>query len=212
MQDTGRALATRRRSRRAAASFALLLLGSGGLGACVPLAVGAGGTAGYVTLQERPAREAANDTAIHAQVSDALFREDHVLYGRVGVDVIEGRVMLTGVVPSEADRQLAERLARQADGVREVINEIQVGSYSGAGDWSHDAWITTQLRTRLTTDLDVSAINYSIETVNGVVYLLGIAQDEAELRRVTDHARRVPGVRRVVSHVRLKTDPRRPAV
>ena len=59
-------------------------------------------------------------------------------------------------------------------------------------------------------DGDVLSINYSVETVNGTVYLIGIAQDEAELVRVIEHARGIEDVKRVVSHVVLKDDRRRP--
>ena len=65
-------------------------------------------------------------------------------------------------------------------------------------------------RGKLLVDSDVLSINYSVETVNGTVYLLGIAQDEAELARVTEHARSIEDVKRVVSHVVLKDDRHRP--
>ena len=58
-------------------------------------------------------------------------------------------------------------------------------------------------------DQDVRSVNYSIETVNQVIYLMGVAQDEAELQRVVDHARNVAYVRRVVSYVQMKEDPER---
>ena len=38
---------------------------------------------------------------------------------------------------------------------------------------------------------------------------MGIAQDQAELERVTGHASNIKGVSRVVSFVLLKDDPRR---
>ncbi len=40
-----------------------------------------------------------------------------------------------------------------------------------------------------------------------MVYLIGIAQSPAELERATNHARAIPYVRKVVSHVRLKDAP-----
>jgi osmotically-inducible protein OsmY len=66
---------------------------------------------------------------------------------------------------------------------------------------------TTQLRSKLLLDKNVRAINFNVETVNGVVYLIGIAQDQAELERVTNHARTITNVVKVVSHARLKDDP-----
>ena len=50
----------------------------------------------------------------------------------------------------------------------------------------------------------ILAINYAIETVGGTVYLIGIAQNDAELERVKNHARSIEYVRHIVSHVRVK--------
>ena len=55
----------------------------------------------------------------------------------------------------------------------------------------------------------MQSINYSVETVDGTVYLMGIAQNGSELQRVQDHARNLAYVRKVVSYVRLKDDPKR---
>jgi osmotically-inducible protein OsmY len=48
------------------------------------------------------------------------------------------------------------------------------------------------------------AINYNIETVNGTVYLIGIAKSQLEVDRVIAHARSLGYVKRVISHVRIK--------
>ena len=48
------------------------------------------------------------------------------------------------------------------------------------------------------------AINYSIETVAGTVYLIGVAQNGVELEKVIDHARGLSYVRKIISHVRIK--------
>jgi osmotically-inducible protein OsmY len=117
-------------------------------------------------------------------------------------------VLLTGQLPSEEMRLEAVRLAWQADGVEEVINEIQIGD-SSVGDLATDTWISTQLKTDLLLDSEVYSINYSIETSNGVVYILGVARSQAELDRVIDYARNLANVRRVVSYVRVMDDAER---
>ena len=66
-----------------------------------------------------------------------------------------------------------------------------------------DTWVSTQLRTKLLLDRDIRALNYNVETVNGVIYLIGIAQNELELERVTNHARTIENVEKVISHVRV---------
>ena len=171
--------------------------------------VGAGATAGVAVAQERSVGAAIDDTKIKLLIGNALLHKDPDLFRRVDVDSVEGRVLLTGSVKQADDRVEASRLAWQYQGVREVLNEIQVTDKSGLVDYAKDAWITTQLRTKIMGDTGILDLNYSIETVNGVIYLLGIAQDEPELDSVTGYARTIAGVRKVISHVRLKDDPRR---
>ena len=50
----------------------------------------------------------------------------------------------------------------------------------------------------------VRSVNYTIDTVNGSVYLIGSARTQAELDRVTEAARNVPDVKRVVSYVEIR--------
>ena len=98
---------------------------------------------------------------------------------------------------------VALKLAWKVEGVTDVYNEIQVAE-SSFSDLAKDSWVTTKLKSRITFDENVYAINYSIETVAGVVYLLGVAQNQEELDRVIAHARDLGYVKRVISHVRLK--------
>lgn len=116
---------------------------------------------------------------------------------------------MTGAVDTAEFRVKAARLVWSIEGVQEVINEIEVNPDFTLLDSAKDTWITTKIRARLLTDPDVVDINYTIETVNGVVYLLGIAQSDAELKRTTWQIQQVSGVVRIVSHVVLKNDPRR---
>ncbi|NQV79230.1 MAG: BON domain-containing protein, partial [Alphaproteobacteria bacterium] len=90
-----------------------------------------------------------------------------------------------------------------------VFNELEVRNRAGLVDYFKDVRIANELRLKLLTDKEVSAINFSVETVNTVIYLMGVAQDQGELERVTAHASNIKGVSRVVSFVLLKDDPRR---
>ncbi len=182
-----------------------------GLGACTAtgMVVGAGAGAGVTAAQERGFKGAMFDTEIRLQINHLWFQESTSLYAAVNLQVQEGRVLLTGGVPDPETRLSAVRLAWQAPGVREVINEIEVDDTSTLVDAARDEWIAAKLKAKLLVDREVSSINYSIETVNASVYLIGVAQDQAELDRVIAHAKNISYVRRVVSYVRLKDDPAR---
>ncbi len=190
-----------------AAALILAVCGAG----CTPTgaAIGAGASAGLAGAQERGFRRTVSDSVLTVEIKELWFRTNFDMFSKVDATVVEGRALLTGMVPNPDMRVEAVRLAWQVDGLREVINEIEVADRAGLFDGARDFWISTQLRAAITFDRDISAINYSIDTVNGVVYLMGVARDQSELDRVTNHARNLSYVRRVMSYVTLRDDPKR---
>ena len=192
------------------AALALVLAAPLSLAGCADVIIGAATTTGLAIAEERTVGNAVKDLTIQAELNHLFFQDDLDLYNDVSISVMEGRVLLKGSVPTHEDRIRAGWVARQAARAEEVINELQVTGEGGILDYAEDRWISFKLRARLLLDLDILSVNYDIETVNGTVYLLGIAQDEDELEQVKAHARSVGGVERVVSHVIMKDDPRRP--
>ena len=178
------------------------------LGACQSLLLGGAAVVGVAAVQERSVGAALDDATIQLLINQKLLETDEVLFLRVGIEVLEKRVLLTGSVTTPDNRVEAVRAAWQVDGVREVLNEIQIAERD-ALSYLNDARITAQLRFQMLTDAEVADVNYSVDTVNGTVYLMGIAVDQAELDRVSDYARAISGVENVISHVRLSDDPRR---
>ena len=55
----------------------------------------------------------------------------------------------------------------------------------------------------MTFDRNIQSINYSIDTVAGTVYLMGVAQNQAELNKVIEVARTIPHVMQVVNYVKM---------
>ena len=199
--------------RRAGGAAALVLALAAPLSftGCAEFVVGAVTTTGLAIAEERTVGDAVEDLSIQAELNHLFFQDDLDLYNDVSISVVEGRVLLKGSVPTHEDRIRASWVARQASGIREVINEMQVTAGGGIFDYARDRWISLRLDTKLLFDFDILSVNYDIETVNGTVYIFGIAQDEEELEKVKAHARSIEGVKHVVSHVMMKDDPRRPA-
>lgn len=175
------------------------------LGGCGPSTViGAGAVAGNAAMQERGFVKTVEDTAIEAKISANLLSYSAELFVDVSSEVYEGRALLTGKVKQTKDRIEAVRIAWNVSGVTEVINEIQVTDKSDLLDAARDHWVTAELSAKITIDNRIKGVNYSIDTVNGTVYIMGIAQSQAELDRVRNHARQLAYVRRVISYVRIK--------
>ena len=178
---------------------ALALSGCTGLG----LAAGAAAVTGIAVAQEGGIRRAVSDTSIKARINDAWLKYDLGAFVKLSTTVNQGRVLITGVVQNPEHRVEAVRLAWQVPGVEQVINEIRVADSTGITGFAKDAWITTRLRTSIALDREVQSINYSIDTVQGIVYLMGVAQNQVELNRVIEKGRTIAGVKQVVSYVKL---------
>ena len=178
---------------------------------CTPTGavIGAGATAGVAASEERGIRGAVRDAGIRIEINDLWLNAGLEMFNRVSLQIYEGRVLLAGRVPTQKMADEAVQLAWQPDNVREVINEIQVKRGAGIEAFARDALINARLDSQLLFTDGVSSINYSTRAIAGTVYLLGVAQSQAELDLVFRVARNIPDVKAVVSHVLLIGDPRR---
>ena len=175
------------------------------LSSCAPVFMAGGGAlVGGTALQERTVGTQINDKAIWGRIVAALAEKDKG-YSDLSIEVNEGRVLLIGQLPTPEDRLEVLKIVWKQQGVSEVINEIQVSddehSFKG---FATDSWITTQVKSKLLFAQDVRSVNYNVETINRVVDLIGIAQNQEELDDVTSIASKVKYVEKVVSYVRLK--------
>ena len=187
-----------------AAVLALPAALGGCIGAVVVGGMAAAAGGGYVVAQERGPEGLAGDFAITTEIKQAMMKTDPNLDPAVAVTVYEGRVLLTGQVASPEMKMAAARIARETPRVRAVYDEIEVTGNDTFFDDAKDAWIGTQVRSGMVFDPDIRSVNYIVETDNGSVYLIGSARSQRELEQATDIARRVRGVRRVVSYVEVR--------
>jgi osmotically-inducible protein OsmY len=175
-------------------------------GCALGAAAGLGASAGVAAAQEGGLSRAAKDTRIQAEINRLWFEYNVDMFTKLDLTVNQGRVLITGIVQNPEDRVEAVRLAWKPKGVKQVINEIRVSKGEGFTGYARDTWISTRLRTALTLERNVQSINYTIDTVQGTVYLMGFAQSQRELNRVLEIARTVPDVKQVVSYVKLVGD------
>ena len=161
------------------------------------------------SVKEKGIKEAISDGMIDASINKEFLNHDINMFINIKIDVVEGRVLLTGSVKKPKHRLDAIKLAWKVLGVREVINEIDITNKGGIKQYLIDLKIKTQIRYKIISDRRISSINYNFEVVNGNLYIIGIAKNKKELRKIVEHANSINGVLKVISHVIMKDDPRR---
>ena len=183
-------------------SLSILLIYTG----CAQVAVGGISKGVLVAKEERPVGTFIDDTVIRARLKNLYFNNNEKIFFNVDVEVNEGRVLLTGTVETSDIRIEATKLAWGISDVVTVINEIQISDNDNILDYADDLVITTKINAKLLINKEINNLNYNIDTVNKIVYVIGIAQNKNELANVIDIINSVYGVKEVINYVRLKED------
>ena len=148
---------------------------------------------------------AVGDLELQSDVERAFVDAGPGLREGITTTVYQGRVMLTGRVATPDMKARAAQVAGRVAGVKALHDEVEVAPPGSAWDATKDAWITARLRSEMMLDSDVRSGNFTIDTSNGSVYLIGSARTQAELELASRIARYIPGVKRVVSYVELRS-------
>jgi len=189
-------------------AIAMLVLGGLLFSGCAPAVVGVGTAAVAATSTEKGITTSVSDGLVFTKIQDNFLKTDATLSQFVDVNVNDGAVLLTGKVKTPEEKVLATKLTWEVRGVREVVNEIQVTDKSSIKDVAKDLAASAQLRGKLIADTNLSSLNFSIDVVNGTVYLSGVAADAEEMNRVVSHARELRFAQQVVNYITLRTDQR----
>ena len=177
------------------------------LTSCLPaIFTGAAGSA-MEFAKDRPAGETLTDARISAGIKADFIKKDfRDLYTKIKIEVVQGRVLLTGGIDKDEDAVKAVEIAWNQKDVTEVINELKVDKNSRHFDllqYTRDTMITSQIKSKTFVNRDIKFVNYTVITINDVVYLFGIARSEEELEKVANIASNVYGVQKVISHVKI---------
>ena len=115
-------------------------------------------------------------------------------------------MLLTGTVDNIDLRIEATRIAWGVKGVQTVINEIQISDSDSILNFADDLVISTKVMAKIMLDEDVNSLNYNIETVNKIVYIIGISGSSDEKQKVIDLSKEVFGVEEVIDYITINSE------
>ena len=160
-----------------------------------------------------------SDPGITTAVKSQLAADDTVKAYQIDVDTSDRVVTLTGTVATSTEREQAVMLARQTDGVRDVVDQLTVSptaATTGAGDdlerearetgqaadeLIEDAAVTTAVKTKFLADAAVKGLQIDVDTRDGIVTLNGTVSSKAEADRAVSVANGTDGVKSVVNNL-----------
>jgi len=179
-----------------AASLLLLVLISGSLQGCFPVAAVGVGTGAMMAQDRRTSGSYVEDQAIEAKAFDRIgkqFKDDV----HINVTSFNRNVLISGEVPSGAVKTEIGKLVAGIENVRSINNELAISGTTSMTTRSSDSLITSDVKLRFMGDKRFSASHVKVVTENGTVFLMGMVK-RAEAEAATEIASTTGGVQRVV--------------
>ncbi len=183
-------------------SLILLMINIG----CSPVGVlASGGSATMVVAEgDRSLGTVVDDATIKLNLSAKFLQSENRLFLDVNSNVTEGRVLLTGLVDTQEIRIEAVRKVWEISGVKEVINEIEVGDKTTLKEYMNDLWINTQVKSLAARTVGLRSFSYNFETIKGKVYIAGITSRPEQLQAIVESTKTIKGVNEIVNYVVIK--------
>ena len=183
-------------------SLILLMINIG----CSPVGVlASGGSATMVVAEgDRSLGTVVDDATIKLNLSAKFLQSENSLFLDVNSNVTAGRVLLTGLVDTQEIRIEAVRKVWEIKGVREVINEIEVGNKTTLKEYMNDLWINTQVKSLAAKTIGLRSFSYNFETIKGKVYIAGITSRPEQLQAIVESTKTIKGVKEIVNYVVIK--------
>lgn len=168
------------------------------LTACVETAIiGAVAASAIVLSDRRSVATYSKDAWIDIQAATPLSEIGSTKNTHIIANAFNSRVLLTGQVASEADKQKATEVVQAISGVKGVDNQLVVGPVTTLDVRNNDSFITSKVKARLVNDQPELGNAMKVVTENGVVYVFGMLT-QSEVERGIEIVRTTAGVQRVV--------------
>lgn len=197
-----------------------IILAASSLGGCTTVVI----ETAQAVFEDRKSGDQILDVKIKAGIVKRLAGRDKGLIIDISTDVWNQRVLMTGTLDSQVEKNQVVALAKKDKRIKIFYNNIQIvtpkqrelrrkqaeakenSSKSGFGQFLNDFWIETKIKAKLLTASGVSSINYRWRSVLNNIYIIGQAPDKTELDKVLGLIRSTEGIKKIKHYIRIKPD------
>ena len=164
------------------------------------------GTGVDISFDPRTVGMQIDDTIMQKGLVTRLTLVQKRYFLSIQVEVLDGRIFLSGKVDSPEEKIKITKLAWETKGVRSVKNAIAIKGNSNFKSTAKDVLITSQLRTAIIFSKKIKSSNYTLETINKSIYIFGIAMDEEEKKTIINEANKIYDVEKVIPSIYLVSE------
>ena len=173
-----------------------------------PIVGGVGAIALSSSAQEKGFGTSMNDKFIYVKLRNAIYEWNPSVSKNVSISVDNGSILVTGKLKNIDTKVQLTKIIWEINGVKEVNNEVQISETNNFKNIAKDLASLGEIKARLMASKKLNSLNYSIDVVNNIAYISGIASSEEEISIVTQIAQEARFIKEVQNFVKVNKDKR----
>ena len=173
-----------------------------------PLIGGVGAIAFSSSAQEKGLGTSSKDKVIFVKLKNAIFDWNPSVSENVSLSVDNGSILVTGKIKNIDTKVQLTKIIWEISGVKEVNNKVQISETNNFKNIAKDLASLGEIKAKLMASKKLNSLNYSIDVVNNIAYISGIASSEEEISIVTQIAQEARFIKEVQNFVKINKDKR----
>ena len=158
----------------------------------------AGSLVGSASTSTRGFSGTIEDTYLMSKIISRITLMKLSNFSNITVSVVNGTVLLAGNVQSQEKRLELIQKVWKIKGVEEIYNEIEIGPSNSLSEKTEDFIFETKIQNRLLFKSGIFSNNYSVDVVNGNVYVMGISSDIEEKIKIENFLNNMNDIKKLV--------------
>ena len=173
-----------------------------------PILGGVGAVAISSSAQEKGFGTSINDKVIYLKLRNAIYEWNSSVSQKISISVDGGSILVTGQLKNVDTKINLTKVIWEVNGVKEVNNKVQITETSNLKNIAKDLASLGEIRARLMASKKLNSLNFSIDVVNNIAYISGIASSEEEVAIVSQIAQQARFIKEVQNFVKVNKDKR----
>ena len=179
------------------------------LQSCAPPIIGGVGAIAFSSsAQEKGLGTSINDKVIYIKLRNAIYDWDPSVSEQVSISVDNGSILVTGQLDNVDKKINLTKVIWEISGVKEVNNKVQISETNNFKNIAKDLASLGEIKARLMASKELNSLNFSIDVVNNIAHISGIASSEEEISIVTQIAKNARFIKEVQNFVKINKDKR----
>ena len=173
-----------------------------------PILGGVSAVAISSSAQEKGLGTSINDKVIYLKLRNAIYDWNSLVSQKISISVDNGSILVTGQLKNIDTKINLTKVIWGVNGVKEVNNKVQISETNNLKNIAKDLASLGEIRARLMASKELNSLNFSVDVVNNIAYISGIASSAEEIAIVSQIAQEAKFIKEVQNFIKVNKDNR----